>query len=34
MYVARWDNGKIVEEWEYGDCLGVLQQLGVGPPLE
>ena len=32
--MVRWDNGKIIEEWEYGDYLGILQQLGVVPPLE
>ena len=31
--VVGWDGGKIVEEWEYGDYLGILQQLGVVPPL-
>jgi hypothetical protein len=24
-------DGKIVEEWEYADYLGLLQQLGVLP---
>ena len=31
--MVRWDKGKIVEEWEYGDYLGVLQQIGVAPSL-
>ncbi len=31
--VDRWKEGKIVEEWEYADYLGFLQQLGVIPPL-
>ncbi len=31
--IDRWENGKIVEEWEYSDYLGFLQQLGVIPPL-
>lgn len=31
--INRWENGKIVEEWEYSDYLGFLQQLGVIPPL-
>jgi hypothetical protein len=25
--------GKVVEEWEYSDYLGFLQQLSVVPPL-
>jgi steroid delta-isomerase-like uncharacterized protein len=29
--VYRFRNGKIVEQWEYGDLLGMLQQLGVIP---
>jgi len=31
--VSRWGDGKIVEEWEYSDYLGFLQQLGVIPSL-
>lgn len=31
--VAHIANGKIVEEFEYSDYLGFLQQLGVVPPL-
>jgi predicted ester cyclase len=26
-------DGKVVEQWEYGDMLGMLQQLGVISPL-
>jgi predicted ester cyclase len=26
--------GKTIEEWDYPDTLGLLQQLGVVPPLE
>ncbi len=26
-------DGKVVEQWEYGDMLGMLQQLAVIPPL-
>jgi len=26
-------NGKIIEEWDYSDYLGFLQQLGAVPPL-
>lgn len=26
-------NGKVIEEWEYSNYLGFLQQLGVVPPL-
>ena len=31
--VYRFQGGKIVEQWEYGDWLGLLTQLGVIPPL-
>ncbi|MDW7739094.1 MAG: ester cyclase [Bacillota bacterium] len=31
--INRWEGGKIVEEWEYSDYLGFLQQLGVIPPM-
>lgn len=31
--VVRVKDGKIVEEWEYSDYLGFLQQLGVVPSL-
>jgi len=31
--VVRVENGKVIEEWEYSDYLGYLQQLGVVPPL-
>jgi predicted ester cyclase len=27
--VSHWVDGKIVEEWYYGDVLGLMQQLGV-----
>ena len=27
-----WD-GKVSEQWEYSDMLGLLQQLGVIPPM-
>jgi len=27
--INRWEGDKIVEEWEYSDYLGFLQQLGV-----
>jgi steroid delta-isomerase-like uncharacterized protein len=27
----RIANGKIQEEWDYSDVLGLMQQLGVGP---
>ena len=29
--IDRIDNGKIVEEWQQWDSLGVMQQLGVVP---
>jgi len=31
--IFRMNDGKIVEYWEYMDLLGLLQQLGVIPPL-
>jgi steroid delta-isomerase-like uncharacterized protein len=31
--VFHFRNGKIVEQWEYSDLLGLLQQLGVIPAL-
>ena len=31
--VYHFKDGKIVEQWEYGDMLGMLQQLGVIPAL-
>ena len=31
--VSHIEEGKIVEEWNYGDYLGLLQQLGVIPPM-
>ncbi len=31
--VSHWANGKVIEEWEYSDYLGFLQQLGVVPSL-
>jgi steroid delta-isomerase-like uncharacterized protein len=31
--IFRMKDGKIVEFWEYMDLLGLLQQLGVVPPL-
>jgi steroid delta-isomerase-like uncharacterized protein len=29
--VFRFRDGKIAEQWEYGDMLGLLQQVGVIP---
>jgi predicted ester cyclase len=29
--MVRWKGGKAVEEWEHGDYLGLLHQLGVVP---
>ncbi len=29
--ISHWLDGKIVEEWEHADYLGLLQQLGVLP---
>ena len=31
--VVHINDGKVIEEFEYGDYLGFLQQLGVVPPL-
>lgn len=31
--VVHVKDGKVIEEWEYSDYLGFLQQLGVVPPL-
>jgi predicted ester cyclase len=33
MVMARWANDKVVEEWEYVDMLGLMQQLGVLPAM-
>ncbi len=32
--ISHLVNGKVVEEWDYQDWLGLLQQLGVVAPLE
>lgn len=31
--VVHMEEGKFVEEWQYADFLGMLQQLGVVPPI-
>ncbi len=31
--IIRIENGKIVEHWEATDNLGLLEQLGVIPPM-
>ncbi len=31
MSVDRYEGGKLVERWEVGDMLGLLQQIGVLP---
>jgi predicted ester cyclase len=31
--VVRVKDGKVIEEWEYSDYLGFLQQLGIVPSL-
>jgi steroid delta-isomerase-like uncharacterized protein len=33
MAIVRIVDGKIVEQWEESDALGILQQLGAVPPL-
>src|SRR5574341_287051 len=33
MDMFRLKNGKIVESWAFADALGMLQQLGVLPPM-
>jgi predicted ester cyclase len=32
-FVGHWVGGKCVEQWDYSDLLGLLQQLGVVPPM-
>jgi steroid delta-isomerase-like uncharacterized protein len=32
-FVSHLEEGKVVEAWHYMDWLGLLQQLGVVPPL-
>jgi steroid delta-isomerase-like uncharacterized protein len=29
--IYHFEEGKIIEQWEYGDMLGLMQQLGVIP---
>jgi len=31
MTIFRIANGKIQEEWDYADVLGLMQQLGIRP---
>ena len=31
IVIYRIANGKIQDEWDYSDALGLMQQLGVGP---
>jgi hypothetical protein len=32
--MARWEGDKGVEDWEHGDWLGMMQQLGLIPKPE
>ena len=32
-YVAHYVGGKCVEQWEYDDKLGFLQQIGIIPSM-
>ena len=32
MFFRRFEGGKIAEQWSEADMLGLMQQLGVGPP--
>jgi len=32
--LGLWAGGKIIEEWNYADWLGLFRQLGVIPPME
>jgi steroid delta-isomerase-like uncharacterized protein len=34
MTIFRFEHGKFAEEWQIGDNLGLLQQLGVLPAME
>jgi predicted ester cyclase len=34
IIVSRFENGRVVEEWEEADMLGLMQQLGVVPQRE
>jgi len=34
IVIFRIKDGKIAEEWVYSDYLGLMQQLGVIPPME
>ena len=32
IIISRFENGKVVEEWEEANGVNILQQLGVLPP--
>jgi predicted ester cyclase len=32
VIIYRFDAGRVVEEWEIFDKLGMYQQLGIAPP--
>jgi predicted ester cyclase len=33
LSMVRMENGKAVEQWNYSDVVGFMQQLGVAPPM-
>lgn len=34
LFFLHTRDGKIVEEWSYGDMMGLFQQLGLIPPMQ
>ncbi|MBC8228778.1 hypothetical protein H8E77_04425 [bacterium] len=33
IHISRIASGKIVEDWKSFDALGIIQQIGVIPPM-